>query len=177
MLVLGSSMTVRRLDRLAPPAPHQAPTALANRGLAGIDGTLATALGVALGAGRPVRAVVGDLTFLHDAMSLGRGALEDEPDLQVLVVNDGGGAIFSTLEYAAIPPARRFARLFTTPQSPDIPALAAALGARVHLPADLPGLREVLEAPVRGLSVVVWEAHHPRDGRREAGASGGDGYG
>ncbi|BDA63778.1 2-succinyl-5-enolpyruvyl-6-hydroxy-3-cyclohexene- 1-carboxylate synthase [Actinomyces capricornis] len=166
LLFLGSSMTLRRLDRLAAPAhsaatalgSHRPPTALANRGLAGIDGTLATATGVALGARRPVRAVVGDLSFLHDAMSLGRGAMEEEPDLQVLVVDDGGGAIFSTLEYAALPPAQRFTRLFTTPQAADIPALAAALGARVHRPTDLPGLREVLEQPVRGLSVIVWEA-------------------
>lgn len=166
LLFLGSSMTLRRLDRLAAPAhseatalgSHRPPRALANRGLAGIDGTLATATGVALGARRPVRAVVGDLSFLHDAMSLGRGAMEEEPDLQVLVVDDGGGAIFSTLEYAALPPAERFTRLFTTPQAADIPALAAALGARVHRPTDLPGLREVLERPVRGLSVIVWEA-------------------
>ncbi|RRD29517.1 thiamine pyrophosphate-binding protein [Actinomyces bowdenii] len=172
LLFLGSSMTLRRLDRIAAPAGAAAgptaapptaagaprpPAALANRGLAGIDGTLATAVGVALGAKRPVRAVVGDLTFLHDAMSLGRGAMEEEPDLQVLVIDDGGGAIFSTLEYAALPPAQRFTRLFTTPQAADIPALAAALGARVHRPADLPRLRDLLARPVRGLSVIVWE--------------------
>ncbi|MDO4242164.1 MAG: 2-succinyl-5-enolpyruvyl-6-hydroxy-3-cyclohexene-1-carboxylic-acid synthase [Actinomyces sp.] len=156
VLMLGSSMTVRRLDRLAAPAAAglPVPAAVANRGLAGIDGTLATAAGVALGVGAPVRAVVGDLTFLHDAMSLGRGLHETEPDLQVIVLDDAGGAIFSTLEYARVPGAARFDRLFTTPQTPRIGALAQALGATVHSPGDLEGLRRVLAAPVRGLSVV-----------------------
>ena len=157
-LLLGSSMTVRRLDRLAQPGAA-APKAVANRGLAGIDGTLATALGVALAQdrGAGVRVVVGDLTFLHDAMSLNRGVREEEADLQVIVVDDGGGAIFSHLEYARTTPAGRFERLFTAPQRADIAALAAALGARVQVPHDVEALRGLLAEPVDGVSVVVWE--------------------
>ena len=155
-LVLGSSMTIRRLDRLAPPARGPAPAPIANRGLAGIDGTLATALGAALAQGRGagVRAVVGDLAFLHDAMSLGRGRHEAEPDLQVVVIDDAGGAIFSTLEYPAVTEPQVFDRYFTTPQSADVAGLARALGARVHRPRTMSELRHVLAGPVRGLSVV-----------------------
>lgn len=155
-LVLGSSMTIRRLDRLAPPARGPAPAPIANRGLAGIDGTLATALGAALAQGRGagVRAVVGDLAFLHDAMSLGRGRHEAEPDLQVVVIDDAGGAIFSTLEYPAVTEPQVFDRYFTTPQSADVAGLARALGARVHRPRTMSELRHVLVGPVRGLSVV-----------------------
>lgn len=155
-LVLGSSMTIRRLDRLAPPANGCAPAPIANRGLAGIDGTLATALGVALARdrGAGVRVVVGDLTFLHDAMSLGRGRGETEPDLQVVVIDDAGGAIFSTLEYPAVTAPPVFDRYFTAPQGADIAALARALGARVHQPRTMTELRDVLAGPVHGLSVV-----------------------
>ena len=155
-LVLGSSMTIRRLDRLAPPANGCAPAPIANRGLAGIDGTLATALGVALAQdrGAGVRVVVGDLTFLHDAMSLGRGCGEAEPDLQVIVIDDAGGAIFSTLEYPAVTEPQVFDRYFTAPQGADIAALARALGARVHQPRTMTELRDVLAGPVHGLSVV-----------------------
>ena len=155
-LVLGSSMTIRRLDRLAPPATGCAPAPIANRGLAGIDGTLATALGVALAQdrGAGVRVVVGDLTFLHDAMSLGRGCGEAEPDLQVIVIDDAGGAIFSTLEYPAVTAPQVFDRCFTAPQGADIAALARALGARVHQPRTMTELRDMLAGPVRGLSVV-----------------------
>lgn len=156
-LVLGSSMTIRRLDRLAPPARGPAPAPIANRGLAGIDGTLATALGAALaqqGRGAGVRAVVGDLAFLHDAMSLGRGRREAEPDLQVVVIDDAGGAIFSTLEYPAVTAPPVFNRYFTAPQAADVAALARALGARVSRPRSMSELRHVLAGPVRGLSVV-----------------------
>ena len=155
-LLLGSSMTVRRLDRLAQPG-GAAPKAVANRGLAGIDGTIATGIGLWMASGRPVRAVMGDLAFLHDAMSMSRGVREEEPDLQVIVVDDGGGAIFSHLEYAHTTPSGRFERLFTAPQCASIAALATALGARVHVPDDVAALRRLLAEPVDGLSVVVWE--------------------
>ena len=161
-LLLGSSMTVRRLDRLAQPGAA-APKAVANRGLAGIDGTIATGIGLWMASGEPVRAVMGDLTFLHDAMSLNRGLREEEADLQVIVVDDGGGAIFSQLEYARTTPSARFERLFTTAQRADIAALAAALGARVHVPNDVAALRRLLAEPVDGMSVVIWETtrHSP----------------
>ena len=155
-LLLGSSMTVRRLDRLALPGAA-APKAVANRGLAGIDGTIATGIGLWMASGEPVRAVMGDLAFLHDAMSLNRGVREEEADLQVIVVDDGGGAIFSHLEYARTTPAGRFERLFTAPQRADIAALAAALGTRVQVPHDVEALRGLLAEPVDGVSVVVWE--------------------
>src|SRR5699024_7433934 len=89
---------------------------VANRGLAGIDGTTAMAGGRALaGEAEPgrVRLLVGDLTALHDLTGLLIGPEEPRPALDVVVVDDGGGRIFSGLEHAAAPPAllRRF---FTT---------------------------------------------------------------
>ena len=89
VLVAGSSNIVRDLDLVA---RARGPLAvIANRGLAGIDGTVATAHGVGLGTGRPVRAVMGDLTFLHDAGGLLLGPGERVPDLHMIVVNDSGG--------------------------------------------------------------------------------------
>lgn len=154
LLVLGSSMTIRRLDRLAAPPAGVAPHPLANRGLAGIDGTLATAVGVAVASGGPVRVLLGDLSFLHDAMSLNRGVLEQQVDLQVMVLDDAGGAIFSSLEYPAVTPAADFTRCFTTPQATDIAALGRALGAVVHQPATTEELRELLSRPIEGLSLL-----------------------
>nr|NLD41449.1 2-succinyl-5-enolpyruvyl-6-hydroxy-3-cyclohexene-1-carboxylic-acid synthase [Actinomycetales bacterium] len=162
-LVLGSSNAIRAVDGAAPGRTDGA-RVVANRGLAGIDGTIATATGLALGTGSPVRALVGDLTFLHDAMSLVRGALEAEVDLQVVVLNDAGGAIFETLEPGAISRTDRharatFERLFATPQQVDIGALAAGLDAS-HVGVDgrseegLGALRELLARPITGRSVV-----------------------
>ena len=150
MLVIGASEVIRCFDRFAVPGDI-APTALANRGLAGIDGTIATAIGVGLGTGRPVRVVVGDLTFAHDAMSLLLGEAEPEPDVQVVVLDDRGGAIFSGLEHATAP-APVLRRMFLTPQRLDSAALAHALGAshRRVAPDDL----QFLDEPVVGRQVV-----------------------
>ncbi|WP_448073461.1 2-succinyl-5-enolpyruvyl-6-hydroxy-3-cyclohexene-1-carboxylic-acid synthase [Georgenia yuyongxinii] len=155
VLMAGSSNTVRDLDLVAAPwDPARQPAAVANRGLAGIDGTIATATGLALGLGRPVRAVMGDLTFLHDAGALLRGTLEDEVDLQVVVLNDGGGGIFATLEHGAPERVEQFERIFGTPQQADLAALAVAYGARHTSVDDAGQLRTVLAEPVRGRSVV-----------------------
>ncbi|GAA1632346.1 2-succinyl-5-enolpyruvyl-6-hydroxy-3-cyclohexene- 1-carboxylic-acid synthase [Georgenia ruanii] len=166
VLVAGSSNTVRDLDVVAAPwHPDHHPVAVANRGLAGIDGTVATATGLALGLEEPVRALMGDLTFLHDAGALLRGRLEDEVDLQVVVLNDGGGGIFATLEHGAPARAAQFERIFGTPQQADLARLAEAYGAR-HTPVEDGGqLREVLARPVRGRSVV--EVTVDRAGLRE----------
>ncbi len=162
-LVLGSSNAVRAVDGVAP-GRSEGTLVVANRGLAGIDGTIATATGLALGTGLPVRALVGDLTFLHDATSLLRGRLEGEVDLQVVVLNDAGGAIFETLEPGALGRAdtmarATFERLFATPQQADLAALAAGLDAS-HVAVDgrteegREELREVLARPITGRSVV-----------------------
>ncbi|NLF03578.1 MAG: 2-succinyl-5-enolpyruvyl-6-hydroxy-3-cyclohexene-1-carboxylic-acid synthase, partial [Actinomycetales bacterium] len=74
VLVVGSSNPVRDLDLVA--QWSSAPLVIANRGLSGIDGMTASAAGVALTLpDRVVRAVVGDLTFLHDVGGLLTGTL------------------------------------------------------------------------------------------------------
>ncbi len=97
MLVVASSNAVRDLD-LAPMVPIRT---LANRGLAGIDGTVSTAVGAALANAGPTYALLGDLAFLHDANGLLLGPAEPRPDLRIVVVNDDGGGIFSLLEQGA----------------------------------------------------------------------------
>lgn len=161
VLVLGSSSVVRDLEEHAGPARG---TVHANRGLAGIDGLVSTAMGVALGRipERPgrVRAVIGDLTAIHDLSGLVIGPDEPLAPLDVIVLDDGGGRIFSGLEHRAAPPAvlRRF---FTTPHGVDLAGAARALGWEAHrvdaeeLPAALavPGAPRT-ERPRRRILVV-----------------------
>lgn len=158
-LVLGASMAVRDVDLAATPprggpAPGGGARVLANRGLSGIDGTLASAAGIALGSGVPVRALVGDLTFLHDLAGLATGTLEQAPDLQVVVVNDDGGAIFATLEHGADRLAGVFERVFGTPHGAAIGALCAGYGVRHDVVTTVDELRQILAEPVHGRSVV-----------------------
>lgn len=132
VLLLGSSNIVRDFDLAARPAPEPTMTVHANRGLAGIDGTIATALGLARGSKKRTLAVMGDITFAHDASSLSWTPGEEQPMVDIVVYNDGGGAIFSTLEHGAVDASGRYAnaveRLFATPQQLSLPALAEAYG-------------------------------------------------
>jgi 2-succinyl-5-enolpyruvyl-6-hydroxy-3-cyclohexene-1-carboxylate synthase len=124
-LVLGASQLIREADFYA---PGNRVRAWANRGLAGIDGTIATATGIALQTGSPVTALMGDLTFFHDASSLVIDELDGPVDLQIVVVNDKGGKIFSKLEVAQSVSSEIFTRVFATPQSGSIEGLAKAYG-------------------------------------------------
>jgi 2-succinyl-5-enolpyruvyl-6-hydroxy-3-cyclohexene-1-carboxylate synthase len=165
-LVVGSSHPVRDLDLVA--RWSEPPLVLANRGLAGIDGTVSTAVGVALGLpDRRVRALLGDLTFLHDVGGLLRGPLEPVAHLQLVVANDDGGSIFATLEPGEPERADVFERFFATPHGADIAALCAGYGVRHTRVSDLDGLLPALAAPGRGLSVV--EVRIDRAGRRALG--------
>lgn len=161
-LLIGASQVVRDLD-LVGIAGHP-PIAYANRGLAGIDGTLATSVGVALAAGEPTTAICGDLTFLHDANALALGSGEPTPDLRIVVLDDAGGAIFATLEYGEERFADAFERVFATPVGVDLPALAAAYGVRVRTVGSRAELDAALAAEPDGLEVVVCRLR--RDRRR-----------
>ena len=101
----------------------------ANRGLAGIDGTIGTGIGIALATEKALtRIVVGDLAALHDAGSMLFGTQEERPRVQVIVGNDGGGTIFDALEVGQTASAENMDRVFLTPQQVDLEALATAYG-------------------------------------------------
>jgi 2-succinyl-5-enolpyruvyl-6-hydroxy-3-cyclohexene-1-carboxylate synthase len=130
LLVLGSSTPVRDVDRLA--VPRGDLTVTANRGVAGIDGTVSTAVGAALAharaGGGPAFAFVGDLTLLHDLTGLLIGDGEPRPDLTLVVRDDDGGGIFAQLEPGEERHGRDFRRVFGTPHGRDLVEVAGALG-------------------------------------------------
>ncbi|TPW74126.1 2-succinyl-5-enolpyruvyl-6-hydroxy-3-cyclohexene-1-carboxylic-acid synthase [Schumannella soli] len=144
-LVLAASRLIRVADDTV---PGRRIRVHANRGLAGIDGTVATALGIAAASQRPprgagaddpaapaaraavgtTRLIIGDLALLHDAGSLALPAGESRPRIQVIVGDDGGGTIFDGLEVARSADAQLFDRVQLTPQPVDLEALARAYG-------------------------------------------------
>ena len=137
LLVVGSSKPVRDLFLAG---GREGLRVLANRGAAGIDGTVSTAIGAALAHGRQSFALLGDLTFLHDANGLVLGPEEPRPDLTIVVVNNDGGAIFGLLEQGAPEHAAAFERVFGTPHVVDMGSLCAATAtpyALASTPAEL----------------------------------------
>ncbi|MGC5172696.1 2-succinyl-5-enolpyruvyl-6-hydroxy-3-cyclohexene-1-carboxylic-acid synthase [Microbacterium sp. DT81.1] len=155
-LMFGSSRLVRVADDVL--AGKKVPVH-ANRGLAGIDGTIATATGVALGSqagGAPgvTRVLLGDLAFLHDIGALALPPGEDEPRLQVVVGNDGGGTIFDGLEVAAVASPADMDRVLYTPQAVGLEHLARAFGWEYARVTTRAALDQALTAPVVGRQLI-----------------------
>ena len=169
-LVLGASNPVRAFDLGVPTLEGR--VVHSNRGQAGIDGTIATAVGICLGSGctgeasaRPggrVTAVMGDLTACHDASSLALAAATGA-NLDIVVADDQGGGIFATLEHGRAAGAEAYDRWFGVAQAVDYEALAAAYGlafARAETPADLAELLATDEAGPRLVHAPVERAAH-----------------
>ncbi len=167
LLFVGASNPIRDLDLMARPYPvGERRLVLANRGLAGIDGTLSSAIGATLARPHTTRAIlyVGDVTFLHDLTGLVVGQLEARPDLTIVVANDNGGSIFATLEQGAPEYAGSFERVFATPHGADLGTICTGLRIphwRVESRAEL---GHALASPNGGIEVV--EAVVRRDNRR-----------
>jgi len=153
-LVLGASNPIRDAD-LAPISARPVDV-YANRGLAGIDGTIATACGIASSRRARVVCLLGDLTAVHDISSLAvpRGA--PSVDVTLVVADDGGGSIFSTMEYGAQSGemADWFERLFLVPLDLDLSEVARGFGAEVTEAASLAEVGRALASPRGGIRMI-----------------------
>jgi 2-succinyl-5-enolpyruvyl-6-hydroxy-3-cyclohexene-1-carboxylate synthase len=166
-LFVGSSNSARDVDLAMSPTTRSLPlTVVASRGLAGIDGCVSTAIGIALAARqRPAYALLGDLTFLHDSNGLLIGPDEPQPDLTIVVTNDDGGGIFTLLEPGEPSRATDFERIFGTPTGVSLVNICRAHGVRHTLASTQTDLRAALQQPPEGLSVV--EVKVDRTGHRD----------
>ena len=169
-LVLGASNPVRAFDLGV--SSLEGRVVHSNRGQAGIDGTIATAVGIALGSGcageasaptgERVTAVMGDLTACHDASSLALAASAGA-HLDIVVADDRGGGIFATHEHGRAASPEAYDRWFGIAQAVDYEALAAAYGvafARAETPAQLAQLLATDEAGPRLVHAPVERATH-----------------
>lgn len=139
LLNVASSMPIRDVDSFGRPQTHTLQV-VSSRGVNGIDGTIATSLGLARAwADGPVVAMMGDLAFLHDHASL----LLAGPPLVLVVIDNGGGGIFEYLPIASHPEA--FEQWFLTAQQADIPALCAAHGVSCTTAQSVGTLTEALQ--------------------------------
>jgi 2-succinyl-5-enolpyruvyl-6-hydroxy-3-cyclohexene-1-carboxylate synthase len=159
-LVVASSMPVRDVETFWPPRDDP-PRVLSNRGANGIDGTTATAFGVAADSEGPVVLLTGDVAFAHDLSSLAACARLGLPLVVVLVNNDGGG-IFHFLPVAGERDA--FDEHVATPHGLHLGAVARALGCEHHVMADRQALRAALAHALDDLGgVTVLEVRTDRE--------------
>lgn len=145
-LFVSSSRPIRDLEGFA--AARTGVETFANRGLAGIDGNISTALGIASQRKETI-AVLGDLGFLHDLTGL---IHNEDINLKILVINNDGGGIFSTLSQRGV---AGFEEVFGTPHGKDLAAIASALGVPAKTISTQAELKSELTSPIKGVSVVV----------------------
>lgn len=149
-LFVSSSRPVRDIEGFA--SARTGIETFANRGLAGIDGNISTATGIA-SARKSTVAVLGDLSFLHDLTGL---VHEERPNLLILVVDNNGGGIFSTLAHRG---SDGFESIFGTPHNLDLAAISTALKIKTSTINSTEELVKELSQPIEGIRVVV--AHMP----------------
>ncbi len=111
-LFLGNSLPIRDADRFF--FPRNPKFIFANRGLAGIDGQIATAAGIACSLKTPLLAIIGDQSCLYDLNSISLLTKIDTPFL-LIISNNFGGGIFSQLPVAREPD--HFEKLFGSPHA------------------------------------------------------------
>lgn len=133
----------------------------ANRGLAGIDGTVSTALGIAAALEQSsasvgtTRVLLGDLTLLHDLGAFVTGTEERTHRVQVVVGNDHGGAIFRGLEVARTTPPEDMRRMMSTPQHVDVERVVTGLGWQYRRAETWGDLERVLTDPAERVVIEV----------------------
>lgn len=122
-LVFGASDLIRVAESAVKPKQLRV---FSNRGLAGIDGTVSTAIGIAQ-AGNSVKLLLGDLTLIHELSGLNLTGLQGL-NLQIIIGNDRGGHIFDRLEMRDHVSKEWFETLFTTPQELDLQKIVTGFG-------------------------------------------------
>jgi 2-succinyl-5-enolpyruvyl-6-hydroxy-3-cyclohexene-1-carboxylate synthase len=155
-LVLGASNPVR--DAALVGLNSHGIKVRSNRGVAGIDGTVSTAIGAALAHNGRTIALIGDLTFVHDSSGLLIGPTEPTPrNLTIVVSNDNGGGIFELLEQGDPRFSDVSSRIFGTPHDVDVGALCRAyhVESRQIEVGDLVG---ALDEPFDGMRVLEVKA-------------------
>ena len=182
-LFMASSMAIRALDTFYTKRPKRL-RVLCNRGLNGIDGTVSSAAGAAMAAGRTTL-VIGDLAMLHDlnALALQRELIgapaaaraealeacgigeEGAPSLSIVLLNNNGGAIFDMLPQQS--DNAYFERLFLTPQDVSFGYVARAFDVPHQTVATVDAFREAYAGSLGCPGISIVEVRLPREGVKE----------
>ena len=167
-LFVASSMPVRDIESFWPVRPDP-PRVLCNRGASGIDGTVSGAFGAAAHGPGPVVLLTGDVALAHDMGGL-LAARRLRLALTIVLLDNGGGAIFDFLPVAGAPMALagdRYTEHIATPPGLDIARAAALYGLGHERVEDLAGLRAALERALGRRDSSIIEVPGDRAANRE----------
>jgi len=153
-VMVGNSLPVRDAEQYF--AGSSSVVLFGNRGASGIDGVASTGLGLARARQEPLLLVVGDLSFLHDLNGWLAAHLHQIPAV-VLVIDNRGGGIFSTLGQEQLPH-DQFELLFGTPHHLDFSGAAALFGGGYRRAATWAEARAAVQAAQQqgGIQIVNW---------------------
>ncbi len=160
LLFIGASWSVRHVGSFAANTVQEA-VIMGNRGTSGIDGCVSSAWGAAgalqRAGGSGALALMGDQTFIYDSNGLLAPADEERPDLVIVVSDNDGGGIFSSLEQGGADHAGTFERVFGVPLGIDVAALSRDLGIEATVATTAAGLVAAIDEALGlgGVRVVV----------------------
>ena len=157
-IFVAASRSVRNLEAVMTVRQFP-PAVIGNRGTSGIDGLVSAAWGAAIARDRSSQAqrtiaILGDLAFLHDHNGLIAPTSEPKPNLTIVVADNNGGGIFSSLEQGAPEFSADFEQVFGTPHNRDLAAIAAATGHPTTVVTTAEELAAALEGQT-GTKIVI----------------------
>jgi len=158
-LFLSNSMPIRDMANYAD-FKGSVVSVNGNRGASGIDGLIASAAGYARGLNKPVTLMIGDLAALHDLNSL--SILRDLPvPLIIVLLNNGGGAIFSFLPIAEFK--EGFEKFWGTPHSYTLAGAASMFELNYSQPMDAAHFKKVYTQALKSQTSTIIEAITSRE--------------
>lgn len=167
-LMLSSSMPIRDVEWFG--GDCSLVRVHANRGANGIDGVIATAVGVARGSGAPTTLLIGDVAVIHDASTLASLSTIDV-DLRIVVVDNGGGGIFHHLAQATTVDPVLFEKIYGTPHRVNVVQMAKAVGLPAETMTSRSDLHRALALPGPRVLRVVTERDTDVTAHRHAHAA------
>lgn len=144
---VSSSMPVRELENFGSKR-SEIYRIYSNRGVNGIDGSISTALGIAVHnekSGLKTVAFLGDLAFLYDLSALVNVSEQSIPNCLFVVIQNGGGEIFKYLDQAKFLENELLNRYFITPYQINLEDLVKNFFEKIAVVNTIDGFNEALK--------------------------------
>ncbi|MDC2805439.1 2-succinyl-5-enolpyruvyl-6-hydroxy-3-cyclohexene-1-carboxylic-acid synthase [Leuconostoc suionicum] len=157
-IFVANSMPIRDMDNFF--TGNHTQRIYANRGANGIDGVISSALGMSAVVKQRSILLTGDLTLFHDMNGLMMAKNYQLP-LDIIVINNNGGGIFSFLPQAGAP--KYFEQLFGTPLNIDMKKIADLYDIDYHQLSVPEALSQILQTPSKTTRLIEYKSDRQRN--------------